>query len=127
EYLLANLLSPVSIGTLAQSVSQQEYSKLFASDGMGVASSTEYFSNGDWIESGAQYGTFGNFGYALSGYYRSDNGQRPNNDLRQTEISLQVKEQLTPKDSVYLRTIYGSADAGDLLQRYDPATADLGL
>src|SRR4029077_14527385 len=105
EYLLANLLSPVSIGTLAQSVSLQEYSKLFESDGVGVASSTEYFSNGDWIEQGAQYGTFGNFGYAFSAFYRSDNGQRPNNDLDQRELSLQLKEQITPKDGVYFRTI----------------------
>jgi hypothetical protein len=82
--LLANLLSPVGAGTLAQSVSQQEYSKLFQSDGLGVASSTEYFSNGRWVEQGAQYGTFGNFGYALSAYYNSDNGQRPNNEVEQT-------------------------------------------
>src|SRR5206468_9889649 len=112
---------------LAQSVSQQEYSKLFESDGAGVASSTEYFSIGDWIEQGAQYGNYGNFGYALSAYYRSDNGQRANNNLEQRELSLQLKQQLTPKDGVYFRTILGKAEAGDLIPRYDPAKANTGL
>ena len=60
ELLLANLLSPVGGGPLSQYVSEQEYSKLFERDRLGVVSSTEYFSNGDWVQSGAQYGTFGN-------------------------------------------------------------------
>src|SRR5205823_6291529 len=75
----------------------------------------------------AQYGTFGNFGYTLSAYYRSDHGQRSNNDLEQRELSLQVKDQITPKDGVYFRTILDKAESGDLIQRYDPATANLGL
>src|SRR5213075_312254 len=69
EYLIANLLAPVAASTLSQTVSQQEYSRLFAGDGFGVASSTEYFSRGDWIQAGAQYGTFGNFGYAVDTLY----------------------------------------------------------
>ncbi len=127
EFLIASLLSPVGAGTLAQSVSQQEYSKLFEADGPGLASSTEYFSNGDWIQSAAQYGTFGNSEYALSGYYRSDNGWRPNNDLLQKEFSVQLKQQVTPQDSVYVRAIYGEAEGGDLIPRYDPAKANTGL
>jgi tetratricopeptide (TPR) repeat protein len=124
EYLLANLLSPVGAGTLAQSVSQQEYSKLFEADGFGVASSTEYFSNGQWVEQGAQYGTFGNFSYALSAYYNSDNGQRPNNDLEQTELSAQIKQQITARDSIYLRAILAEFEGGDLVPRYDPDSAN---
>ena len=120
ESLMANLLAPVGAGTLAQSVSSQEYSKLVASDGLGVSSSTEYYSTGRWVEQGAQYGTFGNFGYAVSGYYNSDPGQRANNKLEQTEVSLQLKQQVTPKDSVYFRAILGEAEGGDLAPRYDP-------
>jgi tetratricopeptide (TPR) repeat protein len=127
EYLLASLLAPVGAGTLAQSVSQQEYSKLFEADGLGVASSTEYLSYGRWIESLAHYGTFGNSSYALSGYYRTDNGQRPNEDLEQTELSLQWKQQVTDRDDVYLRATYGHAEGGDLLRRYDPRTANRGF
>src|SRR6185436_7067674 len=50
EYLLANLLAPVGAGTLSQTVSQQEYSKLFERDRLGVVSSTEYFSHGEWLQ-----------------------------------------------------------------------------
>src|SRR5439155_2876707 len=60
EYLIANLLAPVGAGTLSQTISQQEYSKLFERDRLGVASSTEYLSRGAWVQSGAQFGTFGN-------------------------------------------------------------------
>jgi outer membrane receptor protein involved in Fe transport len=127
EYLLASLLAPPSAGVLAQSVSQQEYSKLFERDGPGFASTTEYLSRGNWLESGAQYGSWGNFGYALSGVYLSQQGWRPNNDLQQWETSLQFKHQLTPQDSFYFRAIKGEADGGDLLQRYDPNTAIRGL
>ena len=54
EYLVANLLAPVGVGTLSQTVSQQEYSKLFERDGLGLSSSTEYFSHGDWRQGAAQ-------------------------------------------------------------------------
>ena len=124
EYLLANLLSPVGAGTLAQSVSQQEYSKLLTADGVGVASSTEYFSNGRWVEQAAHYGTFGNFDYAVSAYYNSDPGQRANNDLEQKEFSLQLKQQITPQDSVYFRATVAEAEGGDLVPRYDPTRAN---
>ncbi|MCL5743394.1 MAG: FecR domain-containing protein [Acidobacteria bacterium] len=36
EFLLANLLAPVGAGTLSQTVSQGEYSKLFQRDGVGL-------------------------------------------------------------------------------------------
>ncbi|HMC29152.1 MAG TPA: TonB-dependent receptor, partial [Verrucomicrobiae bacterium] len=127
EYLLAALLAPVGAGTLAQSVSQQEYSKLFESDGFGVASSTEYLSRGAWTESAAQYGTFGNSSYAVSAFHRTDPGQRPNNDILQTELSLQLKQQISAKDSIYVRTIYGETKTGDVIPRYDPNSANTGL
>ncbi len=44
ELLLSNLLSPVGGGPLSQFVSEQEYSKLFESDGFGGSSSTSYTS-----------------------------------------------------------------------------------
>jgi tetratricopeptide (TPR) repeat protein len=127
EYLLANLLAPVGAGTLSQTVSQQEYSKLFQHDGFGVASDTDYLSRGAWIQSGSQYGTFGDFGYAVDTLYRSDNGQRPNNDRDQLTVSTQLKWDVTPQDSVFLQTIYYSASAGDLTQYYDQSSADPGL
>jgi len=50
EMLVANLLSPVGAGALSQNISQQEYSKLFASDGVGISSQTGYASRGAWTE-----------------------------------------------------------------------------
>jgi tetratricopeptide (TPR) repeat protein len=127
EYLVANLLAPVGAGTLSQAVSQQEYSKLFERNGLGIVSSTEYYSRGDWVQSGAQYGTLGSFAYAVDAYYRSEHGQRPNNDQEQTTVSLQLKYQITPNDGLYLQAIGYDAEGGDLAQYYDPGFANPGL
>ena len=127
EYLLANLLAPVGAGTLSQTVSQQEYSRLFQQDGFGVASSTEYLSRGAWTQSGSQYGTSGNFGYAVDTFYRSDNGQGPNNDQDQLTVSTQLKWDVTPHDSFFLQTTYYNASGGDLSQYYNPQDANQDL
>jgi len=119
EYLIANLLAPVGAGPLSPAISAQEYSKLFERDGMGVSSITEYQSTGAWFENGAQYGTFGNFSYALEGYYRSDPGQRQNNDLEQRQFSVQVKQQITPHDTIYVQATDARTKSGDLAQYYD--------
>ncbi len=127
EYLLADLLAPVAAGALSQTVSEQDYSKLFERDRVGVASSTEYFSRGDWVQSGAHYGQMGNFGYAFDSLYRSENGQRPNNDQDQLTLSLQLKQQWTAQDTMFLQAVYYDASAGDLAQYYDPNSARSGL
>jgi len=123
EYLVANLLAPVGAGTLSPMVSQQEYSKLFERDRVGLVSSTEYSSNGDWIQGAAVHGVSGNSGFALEEFYRSRNGQRRNNDLEQLSLSLQFKQQLTPADGLYFQAVYYNAEGGDLAQRYNPADA----
>ena len=41
---------------LAQTVSEQEYSRFFERNRLGLVSSTEYRSNGDWEQTAAQYG-----------------------------------------------------------------------
>src|SRR6185436_10501785 len=102
EYLLANLLAPVGAGTLSPVISQQEYSKLFQRDRLGLISDTEYLSRGAWTENGAQYGSLGSFDYSLEAFYHSDPGQRPNNDVEQRQLLLRAKQQITAKDSVYL-------------------------
>ena len=124
EYLLANLLAPVAAGTLSPSISQQEYSKLFQRDGFGLISETEYLSRGAWTESGSQYGTFGDFTYSVDAFYHSDRGQRENNDLEQRLLSAEVKAQLTPLDTVYIKAIEYDASSGDLAQYFDPASAN---
>jgi Tfp pilus assembly protein PilF len=127
EYLLANLLAPVGAGTLSQSVSQQEYSKLFERDRPGFSSSTDYLSHGEWVQSGVQYGTFGNSSYAAEVFYHSDDGTRPNSDLEQLATVLNVKQQLTPQDGLYLRVSYYNANSGDVNQYYNQSSANTGL
>ena len=121
---VANLLAPVSAGPLSPTISQGEYSRLFARDGFGVASDTEYLSRGAWTESGAQFGVFGNFSYDLEAFYRSDPGQRVNDDIEQRQISLTLKQQLTPKDSVSLDVEQYESDFGDVPQYYDQSRAN---
>lgn len=127
EYLIANLLGPVGAGSLSQVISQNEYSKFFQRDGVGLVNSTTYTSNGDWLEEASQYGQFGDFAYALDTYYRSENGQRPNNDLQQLALTFTGKQQLGLSDSVFLQMTYYDAQAGDVNQYYNPARANLGL
>ena len=124
EYLLANLLSPVSAGTMSPIISQQEYSPLFQRDRLGVVSSTEYLSRGAWTESGAQFGTYENFGYDVEGYYRTDPGQQVNNDVEQRQLSAALKYQFTPQDTVYLQVKQYHATSGDLAQYYNPTNAN---
>jgi hypothetical protein len=123
ELLLANLLAPVGAGTLSQSISQQEYSKLFERDRLGISSSTEYLSRGELHQYASQFGTFGHTSYAIDAEYHSSPGQRINNDRQQLTLYGKFKQQLTPQDSLLVQTIYYDAEAGDLAQYYDPATA----
>jgi Flp pilus assembly protein TadD len=127
ELLVANLLAPVGGGHLSQNISAQEYSRFFDTDHFGIFSSTEYLSYGHWIQSASQYGTFGNSSYSLDAFYRSDNGQRPNNDLEQLALSAKFKQQLTRKDSIYLEAQYYRSDSGDVSQYYDEASASRSL
>jgi Tfp pilus assembly protein PilF len=124
ELLLAQLLAPAGAGTLSRYVTQQEYSRLFERDGVGVSSATEYLSSGDWLEAGSQYGTFGKLSYSLDAVYHSQNGQRPNNALSQLTLAGTFKQQITTEDSVFLQAVFYDADAEDPRQYYDPSTAN---
>jgi len=125
EYLVANLLAPVSAGPLSAAISQGEYSRLFARDGFGVTSDTKFLSRGAWTQSGAQFGVFGDFSYDVEALYRSDPGQRVNDDIEQRQLSLTLKEQLTPKDSVSVNVQQYEAESGDVFQHYDSSTANI--
>jgi tetratricopeptide (TPR) repeat protein len=113
EYLVANILADARAGTLSPYVTQQEYSKLFERDRFGFSSETEYLSRGDWSQTAAQYGIFGNSSYVAEVSYHSFNGQRPNGDLEDLTTSLKVKQHLTPQDSIYFEALLYDADFGD--------------
>lgn len=126
ELLLAQLLAPVGAGSLSQHVSQSEYSKLFERDRVQFRSATEYTSAGDWHEAASQFGTFGNFSYALDVDHRSENGQQPNTDQQQTTVSGTVKQQFTPSDSGMLLFNYNTYENGDTRQYFDPTDPRTG-
>jgi Tfp pilus assembly protein PilF len=124
EYLVAQLLAPVGGNSLSPYVSQQEYSRLFQSDGFGLSSGTEYRSDGDWRQRAVQSGLFGNFDYALDAYYASVNGDHPNGDYEQLTLSAATRFQITPRDTVFVQAVHTDFESGDLLQYYDPANGD---
>src|SRR5205814_8788365 len=70
ELLVADLLAPPGAGALSQNISQQEYSRLFDANHLGLFSSTEYLSRGAWTESASQYGVLGKSSYSLDAFYR---------------------------------------------------------
>jgi Tfp pilus assembly protein PilF len=123
ELLVANLLAPPGGGTLSQNISQQEYSRFFVTDGMGLFSQTEYGSGGDWIQNASVYGLMGKTGYSLDTTYRNENGDRPNNDLEQFNLALRLKHQITERDSVFLQVGYFDLKSGDIAQYYDQSQA----
>ena len=119
ELLISNLISPVGGGSLSQFVSQQEYSKLFEKDGVGVSSLFEYRSTGQVRENASVYGTAGNLGFAIDAGYHYDRGVRLNNSLSNTETTATFKLQLGLQDSLFFQTTFGNLSTGDVLQRYD--------
>jgi hypothetical protein len=119
ELLLANLLAPVGAGNLSQTISQQEYSRFFAGNSLGVFSSSDYLSSGDWTQNTSLYGTVDNTGFAVDSTYRNQNGSRPNNDQEQFGVTARVKQQLTAQDSVLLQVGYFRSDGGDAAQYYN--------
>ena len=127
EYLIASLLGPADGRILAQPVTQQEYTRLFEQDQYGLSSSTEYLSRGAWNQYAAQYGTVQNFSYALEGNYQSDPGQTPNSSVETKQLSLKIKQMVTPSDGLFVQILDFEQTSGDLSQRYDPSQADLGL
>jgi hypothetical protein len=119
ELLMANLLAPVGAGVLSQNISQQEYSKLFAADGFGVSSQTEFFSRGAWMENGSQFGVSGPLAYSLNAYYYTDPGWRPNNGIDNSDYSVELKYEFTPKDTAFLEVERTELQTGDPFQYYN--------
>lgn len=119
ELLLSNLLSPVGGGPLSQFVSEEEYSKMFQQDGFGFSSDFNYRSWGQYEETASQYGTFGNFSYALDTQYFFDDGLRPNNDISRLESYAQFKFQVSPQDTIFFQTKFEDLGNGDIFQVYD--------
>lgn len=123
ERLVADLLAPVGGANLSRQISEQEYSRLFEADRLGLSLATEVTSEGDYRLAGSQFGSVQRSGYSLDVDYRHLDGTRPNNDSTTFESYLRFKHQVTPDDLIYFFAKYGRLDAGDTRQLYDPDDA----
>jgi len=123
ELLLANLLAPVGAGRLSQTLSSQEYSKLFESDGMGIANQTSWRSDGQLDQQAGLFGTYKNTAYAADLDYQHNDGVRPNNQLDNISGIVTVKQQLTPSDMVMGIAQFENYHSGDNFQYYNFYTA----
>jgi Flp pilus assembly protein TadD len=127
ELLLANLLSPVGGGPLSQYVSQQEYSKLFAADGAGGSSLTEWRSAGYFSQQVSLFANYGRLSVGADFLYHNNEGYRLNNDDLRKELWLQLKYEVSPRDMAYLLVHGRDQTGGDLFQSYSNASANTGL
>ncbi len=118
ELLLANILSPVGGGRLSQQVSQQDYSKLFESDGLSLAGFTQVRTDGMIHQTATQFGTFDNTSYAIDLDYHHNNGVRVNNSLDNVNLDTTIKQQITPRDTAMLLVQYENYHSGDNFQYY---------
>jgi Flp pilus assembly protein TadD len=124
ELLLANALAPAGTRAISQNISQQEYTRMFEQDGLRFDNFSEYRSDGQFREITSQYGTFGRTSYSLDLDYSHNEGYRPNNDLSRIEWFSQIKQQLSPEDTILLLTKYEDLNSGDNRQLYDKHLAD---
>jgi tetratricopeptide (TPR) repeat protein len=127
EKLLADLLAPVGGGPLSQFVSQQEYSKLFESDGVGGNLVAEAREHGyvDVVASG--YANYGRFGTGVDFLYHNDDGSRPNSDARRKEFFWQAKFQPAADDILYALVKWQTEEGGDIYRKADVQSAKAGL
>ena len=123
ELLLANALAPVGGGRLSQGLSQQEYSRLFATDGFGLSSMSDYRTDGMFHQQASQFGSFGNTAYSLDLNYHRNDGVRPNNSLDDIEWNTTIKQQITAQDTAMLLVQYQDYHSGDNFQYYNPTNA----
>lgn len=119
ELTVSELLSPASAGNLSEFSSQRQYAQLFTQNHLGLSSSTEYLSNGSWLQQSSQFGTYDNLSYAIDNEYSSQNGWRSNDDSDDNTTSAKAKVQITPQDSVFLEGIYYDSTFGDTAQYYN--------
>ena len=122
ELLLANLFSPVGGGPLSQFVSQQEYSKLFETDGIGANFQGQWRSDDEVFATASVFGTQGPFEFGLDVNYRNAAGLRVNNDSELLEINLQGKWQPNADNIFYFLGRWQDQRAGDNLQTFDNST-----
>jgi tetratricopeptide (TPR) repeat protein len=124
EHLLADLLAPVGAGPLSQYVSQQEYSKLLETDGLGGSVRTEWRDGGHLDQFTSLFGAFGRVGFGMDFSYHRDRGFRPNNDSLRREANLKFKFQASPANVFFASANWQQEKGGDLFSTYNNGPTD---
>lgn len=127
ELLIANLLSPAGAALLAQNISQQEYTDLFATDRFSLSSRTAYRGDGEFIATGTLQQNFATTSIALDYDVFTSDGQDPNQDIERYTGYFQIKHAFSARDSFYLNLKFEDIDRGDNSRLYDPSTRDPDL
>jgi tetratricopeptide (TPR) repeat protein len=127
ELLVANLLAPPGGGNLSQLLSQQDRLEYFDTRPIGLSTLSTYTSRGDFSEAATAFGSVDGFSYAFDGQYVTQNGDRANDQFQGQQYSVQVKQQVTPSDSIYLQAGYYRGESGDLAQHFSPTNVSLSL
>jgi hypothetical protein len=81
-----------------------------------MSSFTEYRSSGDWLQAGSVFGTVGKMSYAVDTLYESQNGQDPNGHFERVTTLVQIKQQVTHEDNLYVQIGRVDFGGGDLAQ-----------
>lgn len=118
ELLLADLLAPASAGTFPLTTSQAQYARFFERNHLGGVADVQYFSHGDWIVRGSQYGIIDDTSWAVDVFYQTNRGFRANNSVEQLGWSMKFKQQFTPEDTFYVQAQLAHSQSGDLAQYY---------
>jgi len=119
ELIVSELLSPAAAGNLSEFSSQRQYARLFGQNHLGLSSSTEYLSNGSWLQQSSQFGTYDDLSYAIDNEYSAQNGWRGNDRSEDNTTSAKAKVQITPQDSIFVEGIYYTSTFGDIGQYYN--------
>ncbi len=124
EYLLANLLAPSGTGLVTPAISQQEYARLLERHRVGLSGMSQWSSEGAWLAGGSQYGDFGRSSYAIEGQKRKAPDRGRNQDLDDDQVSILVKQSITPRNVLFFQAIRRERSGGDLRQLVDPDNFD---
>jgi Tfp pilus assembly protein PilF len=124
--LLANLLAPPGAANLSQQLSQQDFYRAGSGGLFHGSSLSEYRSSGDWLESATVFGSDRRFAYALDGQWQSIHGERPNAAQELAQASLQLRQNVTDDDGLFLQAGVLRREGGDPSRLYDPESAVRG-
>jgi tetratricopeptide (TPR) repeat protein len=113
EFWIANLLAPTGAGWLSSSISEQPYARMFQENHFGGDSDTTYLSRDAWTETADLYYTSDKFSFDVGTSYLYDPGQRPNDDFESREFDVNLKWQLSSRDSVFATVQLAKIISGD--------------